>query len=45
MPLVRIDLDETIPAPAGVRRDDIFAAVTENAAQDSCGGVDPAVLP
>jgi hypothetical protein len=47
MPLVRIDLDDAIrPTGAvGVRRDDIFATVTENTAEDWYAGVDSAALP
>jgi hypothetical protein len=45
MPLVHIDLDETIPGPAGVRRDDIFATLTENTAEDWYAGVDAAAQP
>ena len=44
MPLVRINQADAL-MPAGVRRDDIFATVTANTAEDWYAGVDSAVNP
>jgi hypothetical protein len=42
MPVVRIDLDDAIPAH---RRDDIFATVTQNTVENWYAGVDAAAQP